>query len=84
INEAFAKDRNILTFDGGDIYGDDVTQSPIWIRPRSLKRDPLAGYHQIVGHTPGDAIRESLVKQGQAEIKLVFIDTGDVEAVYRF
>jgi hypothetical protein len=84
INEAFAKDRNILTFDGRNIYGDDVTQSPIWIRPRSLERDPAAGYHQIVGHTPVKAIKESRVKQDQAEIKLVYIDTGDVESVYRF
>jgi hypothetical protein len=84
INEAFAGDRDILNFDGYDIYGDDVTQSPIWIRPRSLESDPVAGYCQIVGHTPGSAIRETVVKQGRAEIKLIYIDTGDVESVYRF
>ncbi|MDR2258981.1 MAG: metallophosphoesterase [Treponema sp.] len=84
INEAFAKDRNILNFDGRNIYGDNVTQSPIWIRPRSLQSDPLAGYHQIVGHTPGKEIREKVVTHHQRTIKLVYIDTGDVESVYRF
>jgi hypothetical protein len=84
INNAFTKDRNILTFDGHNIYGDDVTQSPIWIRPPSLERDPVAGYHQIVGHTPVAAIRESQVKHQQGEIEISYIDTGDNEAVYRF
>jgi hypothetical protein len=84
INEAFAKDRDILTFDGRDIYGDDITQSPIWIRPRSLERDPLAGYRQIVGHTPGKALRKSTVKRRQGEIEIIYIDTGDIESVYRF
>jgi hypothetical protein len=84
INEAFARDRDILTFDGDDIYGDDVTQSPIWIRPRSLESEPLAGYHQIVGHTPLQAITERALKNGQTEIKLIYIDTGDVESIYRF
>lgn len=31
--------------------GDDVTQSPIWIRPTSLAEDLLPGFIQIVGHT---------------------------------
>jgi hypothetical protein len=83
INDAFTKDRNILTFDGRDIYGNDVTQSPIWIRPPSLEQDPVAGYHQIVGHTPVKAIRESCAKHHK-EIEITYIDTGDNEAVYRF
>jgi hypothetical protein len=84
INKAFRKDRNILTFDGHNNYGDNVTQSPIWIRPRSLESDPVAGYHQIVGHTPVEAVRESWVKQDRSEIKVVYIDTGDTESVFRF
>jgi hypothetical protein len=31
--------------------GDDVTQSPIWVRPRSLFIDKIDNYIQIVGHT---------------------------------
>ncbi|MDR2095260.1 MAG: metallophosphoesterase [Treponema sp.] len=84
INGAFTKDRNILNFDGRDIYGNDVTQSPIWIRPPALERDPVAGYHQIVGHTPVDAVRESTVRHQYGEIKITYIDTSDNEAVYRF
>jgi hypothetical protein len=84
INKAFTENRNILNFDGDNIYGDDVTQSPIWIRPHSLESDPLAGYHQIVGHTPGGAVRESTVKHRQGNIKITYIDTGDNESIYRF
>jgi hypothetical protein len=32
-------------------YGDDVCQSPIWVRPQSLLIDALIDYIQIVGHT---------------------------------
>lgn len=32
-------------------YGDDVEQSPIWVRPNSLLRDRIEGFIQIVGHT---------------------------------
>jgi hypothetical protein len=84
INDAFLRDRDILTFTGYNIYGDDVTQSPIWIRPRSLESDPLAGYHQIVGHTERRSITEQKVKKGRTEIKLIYIDTGDIESIYRF
>jgi hypothetical protein len=84
INGAFTKDQTILNFDGRDIYGNDVTQSPIWIRPPALERDPVAGYHQIVGHTPVKAVRESRVKHQQGEIEITYIDTGGNEAVYRF
>lgn len=31
--------------------GDDITQSPIWVRPNSLMTDMIDGYTQIVGHT---------------------------------
>jgi predicted phosphodiesterase len=34
-----------------DMYGDDITQSPIWVRPRSLHKDAIDGYDQVVGHT---------------------------------
>jgi hypothetical protein len=85
VNEAFLKDRNILAFDGYDIYGDDLTQSPIWIRPNSLYADAVSGYSQIVGHTQLAEISEVPLdsKQG-AEAKLVFIDTGDIDTIYRF
>ncbi len=32
-------------------YGDDVCQTPIWVRPKSLMQDAVVGYTQVVGHT---------------------------------
>jgi hypothetical protein len=32
--------------------GDDVTQSPIWVRLPSLFEDAVTGYVYVVGHTP--------------------------------
>jgi hypothetical protein len=32
-------------------YGDDVTQSPFWVRPKSLLEDKIVGFKQVVGHT---------------------------------
>lgn len=43
-------DFNYVT--GVDSYGDTVSQSPIWIRTKSLVSNPVEGYKQIVGHTP--------------------------------
>lgn len=42
-----------FVFDGREPSGDNITQSPIWVRPKSLMQD---GYHwgqltQVVGHT---------------------------------
>lgn len=51
INKKFEEDRLILRFNGYDPYGDDTTQSCIWIRPDSLMKDRLDNYKQIVGHT---------------------------------
>jgi hypothetical protein len=82
INGAFFKDRTILKFNGDDIYGDDITQSPIWIRPASLGVDPLDGYNQIVGHTPVTKISEIPINGGTN--KIVLIDTYDTESIYRF
>ena len=38
-------------------YGDDETQTPIWIRPRALKQCKIEGYRQVVGHTANDFIK---------------------------
>ena len=38
------------------LYGDDINQSPIWVRPNSLKIDKIDNYIQIVGHTVQDNI----------------------------
>lgn len=37
---------------GFEPHGDTISNSPIWIRPRSLSVDKIKGYIQVVGHTP--------------------------------
>jgi hypothetical protein len=85
INDVFNRDRTILKFYGYNPYGDDITQSPIWIRPRSLEKQPLPGYNQIVGHTEMRRIKEVVLPDDKkGSIKIVYVDTGDREEVYRF
>jgi hypothetical protein len=85
INEAFVWDRNILNFNGHNPFGDDFTQSPIWIRPHSLEQQPVAGYNQIVGHTPIETIRTvALGDKGNKVITITYIDTHDTESIHRF
>lgn len=38
MNYLYFKPRTFI-FNGRDSYGDDMGQTPIWIRPRSLMRD---------------------------------------------
>lgn len=54
INDLLKTNYSILGFTPGryyDPYGDEICQSPIWVRPDSLYRDKIEGYHQVVGHT---------------------------------
>ena len=51
INDRWRYKPLSFMFQGKDIYGDDVTQSPIWVRPNSLKKDAIEGYIHVVGHT---------------------------------
>lgn len=56
VNELFLYQPNKLGFNGFNPYGDDVYQTPIWIRPRSLmasnKKTPIHDHFiQVVGHT---------------------------------
>jgi len=81
INGAFEKNRNVLNFNGTNIYGDDITQSPIWVRPGSLQRNPVPGYSQIAGHTPVRNITE-IELNGAG--KLILIDTHNSKSVCRF
>ncbi len=39
-----------------DKHGDEICQTPIWVRSRSLYIDKIAGYIQVVGHTVMDFI----------------------------
>jgi predicted phosphodiesterase len=54
--------------------GDEVTQTPIWVRPLSLKRDGIEGCVQVVGHTRQDGIK---LEEG-----FIFIDSLDSKNEY--
>jgi len=58
LNELFKYKPKAFEFNGVDGYGDNITQTPIWIRPRSLmsankkhEKGLKKDYIQIVGHT---------------------------------
>lgn len=49
--------------DNLSMTGNDITQSPIWVRPASLIKDKIDGFIQIVGHTVVNNIDVSKVSQ---------------------
>ncbi len=59
VNALFKFKPNAFKFTSGkngSQYGDDVEQSPIWVRPKSLYMDKIDGYIQVVGHTSMDVL----------------------------
>jgi hypothetical protein len=74
--------ETFLSFNGSELHGDDITQGPLWIRPASLARNAIAGFSQIVGHTPVRHITTIPLPKSQCSITL--IDTHDCESVYWF
>ena len=54
VNELFNTKPSAFEFTAGnrkDATGDDISQTPIWVRPNSLQKDAIEGYVQVVGHT---------------------------------
>lgn len=71
INDLFKYKPRFFKFTIGgkfSFYGDDVTQSPIWVRPQSLSIDLIDYYTQVVGHTS----KENVTFIGD---RIVLIDT---------
>lgn len=69
INELFKISRSAFLFQMGDNFsntGDDITQSPIWIRPRSLMQSRVPKYTHIVGHT-------QLIQMLKKPVKNIFL-----------
>lgn len=68
LNDLFTYKPRVFQFNGREPYGDDVYQTPIWIRPRALQNSnkekyPYNGstyikdrYIQVVGHTQQNTI----------------------------
>lgn len=53
INGLFLKDPRHFQFTGHgtDPSGNDLGQSPLWVRPKLLSENPLPGFIHVVGHT---------------------------------
>jgi predicted phosphodiesterase len=54
INEMFKVKPRVFDFTMGDNYsqtGNDITQTPIWVRPQALLSDSLEDIIYVVGHT---------------------------------
>ena len=70
INRLFKENPEVFKFTpstGLDNYGDSITQSPIWVRPRALKSNMIEGVKQVVGHT--------VQKNINLNDEVIFIDT---------
>ena len=54
INELFKTRPKVFDFTMGDNYsqtGNDITQTPIWVRPQALLNDAIEDIIYVVGHT---------------------------------
>lgn len=54
VNDLFLKYKSRFMFTPGknfSHFGDDVEQSPLWVRPNSLLLDKIENFYQVVGHT---------------------------------
>jgi len=54
VNMRFMKNMESFRFEYGDNLdrsGDDITQSPIWVRIPSLLKDMVVGFTYVIGHT---------------------------------
>ena len=72
INDLLVYQPNHFKFEMGDNFsqsGNDITQSPIWVRPQSLVKDMVDGVVCIVGHTNVRAIDFSM-----SYLNLILID----------
>lgn len=59
VNEVWEKDKQAFEFTGINPYGDDMGQTPVWIRPKSLMKDAQdykKHIRQVVGHTGQNCI----------------------------
>jgi len=52
----FPMEFKFIPSENGNKSGEDIFQSPIWVRPEPLLVDKIAAYQPIVGHTVQDAI----------------------------
>lgn len=58
VNDLFLKRIELFEYQSIDTsgYGEHIAQSPLWVRPDSLKTDTGGGITQVIGHTTFDNI----------------------------
>lgn len=73
INDLWEYKPRSFIFNGTNQFGDNICQTPIWVRPRSLMKDSKElGLIQIVGHTSMNRID---IKGKSTGSRYFFIDT---------
>lgn len=81
VNDLFKYKPNHFKFTVGpkwDNYGDDITQTPIWVRPASLIADRIEGLTFVVGHT---SVKEIDVTKA-SEYGIIMIDSLGLSGQY--
>lgn len=75
VNEVWKHKPLSFKFNGWEPTGDNIGQTPVWIRPRSLMRDSTniieAGITQVVGHT---GVTKILLPTEDIRAKFIMID----------
>ncbi len=51
ISEYYKYRPSAFEHQGPNPYGDSINEGPLWVRPKSLIKDKIDGYIQVVGHT---------------------------------
>lgn len=77
INMLFEHNEDAFKFNRADSSGsgDDIRQSPVWVRPQALISDFATNLCQVVGHTTQ---REIQYFDGKEPHKLILIDAVDI------
>lgn len=81
LNQLFEENPNAFEFNGWEPSGDNIGQTPIWIRPKSLMSDSIhlkKSIIQVVGHTSMKQIPTNASTNG----RYYFIDTFDTSKQY--
>jgi hypothetical protein len=82
VNDMWKYKSNSFKFDGINSHGDDLGQTPIWIRPRSLMKDGQRfkkDIIQVVGHTWVEQIDKKGKSTGG---RYYFVDTQETSKEY--
>ena len=72
INDIYEFTPRVFRFTGPDSYGENITESPLWVRPHALRQDAFPGLIQVVGHTA-----MNIIKRTDGTFPVWFIDVLD-------